>query len=972
MNKDDLYSSLLNSNIICLMCSPLGQIIQISENIYQLTGNKNDFYLGKPIFTIVGEEHGETLKNTLLNVSKNNKPHSFSFTSSTSLVGLSRFTLQVCNNPDVGFFCMIIPDFEYNTSTEYAIRQMEVMRTTLASMEDFVFVLDSQGLFSEFYAEKNYELTGFFSAFRVGASISESGFPDDIAKQFMSAFHECKKTGLTQQFNYSLQVFRGELFYQAKISPRFTSKDDFDGTTVVVRDITSLVKSEKNLKKSLEYYLTVLDNFPNLIWRASKDKQIDYVNKTWLTFTGKAIEEELGKGWHNSIYIGDRERVVKEYETNFDTHKPFSLEYRMQYFKGGHRWVMDFCEPLFDLKGKFSGYIGSCFDIDDIRRTERLLQESESRYRLMVEEQNDLVIRWSSDTRLTFVNKAYSKALGKKPKDLLGKKWLDFFSNNTRKSEILDYIKSPKEGDSKFEVFEMEIFDSNNRRRTFQWLSSPIYDSNGNFIEFQSVARDITDKILKQKENQTLLKELNEKIKELSLLNKVSGYINRNMVASKLLQKLVDDIPLSFINPGKTYAIIHFDGHVYGSNTMDCNQNFYSEKFSFGDSVPGVIEIHFDPKSYTGLHEKKIRESERDIIRVICKLLTTYFLKINTEKLLIESELRYRELFNNVLDIVFSINEKGQILRVNVAAEKILGNQIMEGQFFGDFIVPSERIKIRQQMEKIFSHKTDSFSFETRAICADGKIKYLQINGFIKYIDKNKPSEVFGVARDITEHRLIEKNIMKTVLITEERERRRFAEELHDGLGPLLSGLKLYLQQDNLTQNLNSKQLKVFNYSRELVDEAIHQTRSIANNLMPSVLSDFGLQKAMQSFVEKINQIGKVKINLKIDSCIDNVEADESLVVYRVLSELINNALKHSECDKIEIQLDIKNNILNFFYADDGKGFDVNDVLSKQERKGIGLYNVFNRINSLNGTISMESKNGKGTLAKIFIPLRHT
>ncbi|MGM0405510.1 MAG: PAS domain S-box protein, partial [Thermoplasmatota archaeon] len=141
-----------------------------------------------------------------------------------------------------------------------------------------------------------------------------------------------------------------------------------------------LKKSKLDIKKSRDFYLTILDDFPALIWRSGIDGMCNYFNSTWLDFTGKSIEDELGEGWTEGVDPDDLDRCVNTYLNAFEKREPFEMEYRLLHHSGEYRWIIDFGRPFWDLEGEFAGYIGSCYDIDDRKK-----METELRYRLNLE-----------------------------------------------------------------------------------------------------------------------------------------------------------------------------------------------------------------------------------------------------------------------------------------------------------------------------------------------------------------------------------------------------------------------------------------------------------------------------------------------------------------------------------------------------------------------------------------------------------
>jgi diguanylate cyclase (GGDEF)-like protein/PAS domain S-box-containing protein len=120
-----------------------------------------------------------------------------------------------------------------------------------------------------------------------------------------------------------------------------------------------------NMSLTSQEYQAIVENAPNLIWRAGLNTLCDYFNKTWLDFTGRTLEQEYGNGWAGGVHPEDLERCVKTFLENFEKRKPFEMEYRLLRYDGEWRWINDRGVPYYDAQGAFSGYIGSCLDVTD-------------------------------------------------------------------------------------------------------------------------------------------------------------------------------------------------------------------------------------------------------------------------------------------------------------------------------------------------------------------------------------------------------------------------------------------------------------------------------------------------------------------------------------------------------------------------------------------------------------------------------
>jgi signal transduction histidine kinase len=221
----------------------------------------------------------------------------------------------------------------------------------------------------------------------------------------------------------------------------------------------------------------------------------------------------------------------------------------------------------------------------------------------------------------------------------------------------------------------------------------------------------------------------------------------------------------------------------------------------------------------------------------------------------------------------------------------------------------------------------------------------------------------YSLKRAETDRIRSEKRVINAIINTEENERKRFAKDLHDGLGPILSTVKMSLSAlaDRIKDPSGSVILSNTNH---LVNEAISTIKDISNNLSPHVLSNFGLASAISAFTTKINQTKAVEIDFKSNMETQRLDNDKEVVVYRAVCELINNSILHSGASRIEIELNRHEKFVTLQFYDNGRGFDTTS-LSKEDTKGMGLSNIEARVKTVEGVFILESTPGKGTSALI-------
>ncbi|WP_163711450.1 sensor histidine kinase [Mangrovibacterium lignilyticum] len=208
--------------------------------------------------------------------------------------------------------------------------------------------------------------------------------------------------------------------------------------------------------------------------------------------------------------------------------------------------------------------------------------------------------------------------------------------------------------------------------------------------------------------------------------------------------------------------------------------------------------------------------------------------------------------------------------------------------------------------------------------------------------------------------RLTEKMFLNAIIQTEEKERKRFAKDLHDGLGPLLSTVKMSISSLEQLEHDKSS-MEIVKNTEMVINEAIKSLKEISDNLSPHVLDNFGLARAIRNFINKINATKALHITLKSNLGSERFDNNIEVVLYRVVCELINNTIKHAKAKKIEISLTKEEKNLTIVYQDNGKGFHKERLLDRPSNSGMGFSNIFSRINSLKGEIHVDSQPGKGT-----------
>ncbi|MFP4470748.1 MAG: sensor histidine kinase [Bacteroidota bacterium] len=210
-----------------------------------------------------------------------------------------------------------------------------------------------------------------------------------------------------------------------------------------------------------------------------------------------------------------------------------------------------------------------------------------------------------------------------------------------------------------------------------------------------------------------------------------------------------------------------------------------------------------------------------------------------------------------------------------------------------------------------------------------------------------------------------EKRVLNAVIMTEENERKRLSKNLHDGLVPLLSSVKMSVSS-LAGEAIDGKRRVIYENAMQAINESINSLKEISNNLSPHVLNNYGLNRAIRNFTEKTEKTGKIHIEFRSNLNDHRFDSNTEIILYRTVCELITNTIKHADAQNILINLDLEDKRLRMLYQDDGKGFEFQDIVEGRT-SGMGINNIRSRIASINGTFEVDSWPDEGIVVTIDI-----
>jgi two-component system NarL family sensor kinase len=203
---------------------------------------------------------------------------------------------------------------------------------------------------------------------------------------------------------------------------------------------------------------------------------------------------------------------------------------------------------------------------------------------------------------------------------------------------------------------------------------------------------------------------------------------------------------------------------------------------------------------------------------------------------------------------------------------------------------------------------------------------------------------------------------LPSMLKGQEEERRRLARDLHDGLGGLLSGVKFSISNMKNNFIITGDNLSVFERSLDMIDTSISELRRVAHNMMPEMLTKFGLDEALKEYCNTINSTKLLTVKYQSLGMNGRIEKSTEIIIYRIIQELINNIMKHASATEGLVQLIKEDSRLNIVVEDNGKGFDTAEMA---KNTGAGWVNIHSRVEYLKGQLDVHSEPSKGSLVNI-------
>ncbi|MCK4663130.1 MAG: PAS domain S-box protein [Bacteroidales bacterium] len=778
---------------------------------------------------------------------------------------------------------------------------------------------------------------------------------DKYNEDFYNDLQQTIKSGKTWKGEFYNKKKNGEYYWEnATISPVKNEKNEIVNFIKIAEDITKQKLTERALKTSEKRLKLAMEATNDGLWDLNtKTMEVNYFSPKYFTMLDYFPNElpYTYETWINLLHPDDRDNAKKNMKDYINEKcESYNIEFRMRTKKGKYKWILSRGEIVeYDINKNPARMIGTHVDITERKQTEQEI----NKILTAIEQSPAIVVITDLNANIEYVNPQFCNLTGynidevikQNPRILKSNLHPEVFYSNIWKT-----IKSGK-------TWKGEFY---NKKKTgeYYWEKAtiaPVKNEKNEIVNYVKIAEDIT----KQKETIKALKESEEKFRLLYensndaiLLMIKDRFIACNQKTLKIfdckIEQIIGKTPYDFSpvlqqngnkSKGKAFENIN-------KVLLDKEVDTFEWKHTKYDGTPFDAEVNLS----------RIIIDNTVLIQAIVRDVS--------KRKEAEKQLRLTQFaVDNSVEYIFIMNTYANFIYANKATIKTLGYSMKE--FLQISLQDIDLNYKKGTWTKVYNTicKKGSLTSESTHCTKTGKKFPVEIS-FNLFTFENK-SYIYAFIRDITERKEHERKLLDAIIKTEEKERKRFAEDLHDELGPLLSSVKYLVGILPDAKNENEKKT-IIEKSNVVINAAISGVREISNNISPYILTNFGLFTAVKSFCDKINVSKALKIkfvsNIKEIRFKNNIE----IAIYRIIVELMNNTVKYAKADKINILINIEENILSVLYKDNGIGFKTDDKTRKHE-KGMGLKNINSRIKSLGGKLEINSKKNKGVEVKITI-----
>jgi len=867
-------------------------------------------------------------------------------------------------------------DITDSKRAEEALREREEIYSAIVNQAaDAIALVDAQsGRFVEFNRAA-YESLGYrreeFAQLTVSDLDVEIG-PEKIHEHMAAAFARGEAVFETRQRRRDGQL------RDSRVSVRSVSIRGKDYFAAVWSDITqrrqaeeALKESERQISESLAFNRKILNTSSIGILTYRESGECTSANEAAAKIAGTEVASLRAQDFHqiqswkkSGMYEAAREALRTGTEQEIETHvvttfgQDVWLHLRFSSFlSGGEKQLLVFLQ-----------------DVADRKRAEEALRENEQQLSSIYNTVGDVIFHLEVETegqyRFVSVNPSFCRVTGLSQEQIVGKTVTEVIPEPSLTMVLGKYRQAIE---AKTIVRWEEVSDYPTGRLTGEVSVAPVFDDQGKCTHLVGSVHDITERKRAEealRENEAKLKTILDSSPCAIIVSDLEGrVVDANNVSLKMFgvsakEEAIGRSALEFVSPE--------DRDRARDNLVKIP----------GDGPSGEVEyvlLRSDGSEFIGnVSSNLIRDADGRPVRIVMVASDVTERKRAAEALR-ESEEMLSAVVGKAKDGIILIQD-GRFRFVNRALADMLGYRREEllAQPFINFVAPESRELVAQRVEARLRGENPPSVYEARILRRDGKLVDVELAATVIQ-HRGKLADV-GIIRDITERKLAEERLLahegqlrvlaSELSLTEERERKRIAGELHDHACQSLVLARMKL--DELLATMSGPQAEAFRGISSTLNETIEGVRELTFDLSSPTLYKFGLEAALEELLDdKFRSQMDLEYSFSDDHQPKPLTDDVRVLLFQSVREVLINVIKHAQAHRISLDIRRTEGSIRIAVTDDGIGFDVDGVFSLPARhRGFGLLNIKERLDYVGGAFEIDSRPGEGSRFALVAPLK--
>ncbi len=732
-----------------------------------------------------------------------------------------------------------------------------------------------------------------------------------------------------------------------------------------VQDITTLKEQQYELQKNRDRLLQAQELARLGYWTLELDTR-----KLWWSDIVYDIYRQDIDSFEPSLekyleitHPDDFEKVQQSIYDNLSGNTDsFELTHRIVHSENKTGYVQVLGEKVFDDAVGKEIVRGSVLDITELKQIEKQLEEEQQRFEIAANITSDVVWEWNPARKTIWWGDGIETVLGYTKKDYENNPdfWPNHILQEDRERVVSSMIDAEHSGKSTW-TEEYTFYAADGSKRKIKDSALMLRNNRGDVIRIIGAMVDQTKEIEYQEELrkqsykfEMIANSSNDVLYDWNLESDnvwwSDGWENRFHFNEQEI-KTTYNWWLSRIHPDDRDKVKKSLAKAAASDNGHWIEHY---KLLNGKNEYSVVV----DKGY-------FLKDKDDKNEIMVGAIADITADVRAKEELKASEEQYRLLFKqNPIPMWIYNPETLRFSTVNDAALRKYGyshDEMLEMTILD--IRPQSEIEDASRAAKLNKDRSKPSFKEWTHLTKNGNKLIVEVStSEIAYKGKNQR---LVIAHDITEQRLAEERAISAIIEGEERERQRIAKELHDGLGQYLSASNMnlrsvYEDMPNIPDELSN----VFKTGLDFLNHAISETRSISQNLLPKAIQDYGLELAAESLVNHLQKNSSIRFFFYKN--MDGVVIPDKVQInlYRILQEALNNAIRHGNPEKIEIQLVYSNEEILMTIEDNGVGFD-----TSKNSSGIGIRSMKTRVGAMSANIDIVSSKNRGTSISVVVPV---